>query len=75
MRRAIRGTGPMGAHSHLTGSFTKGAFGSAWERPSPTREIQISIARALRAQYEPPQFVPEPLATLLSQLVRGEGEG
>jgi hypothetical protein len=66
---------PMRAHSHATGTFTPGTFGSAWERPTPISEIQTSIARALKAQYEPPQFVPEPLAKLLSQLVRGEGKG
>jgi hypothetical protein len=65
----------MRARAHLTGTFTKGTFGSTCERPALNREIRTSIARALKAQYEPPQFIPEPLAKLLSQLVRGEGEG
>ena len=65
----------MGVPLRASGTFTSGTFGSTWERPTPIREIQTSIARALKAQYEPPQFVPEPLAKLLSQLVRGEGEG
>jgi hypothetical protein len=64
----------MRAHGYTTGTFTTGTFRSAWERPTPIREIQTSIARALQATYEPPQFVPEPLASLLAQLVRGEGK-
>jgi hypothetical protein len=55
-------------------AYATGTFGSAGERPNPISEIQATIARALRAQYEPPQFVPEPLASLLAQLVRGEGK-
>jgi hypothetical protein len=65
----------MRAHAHTAGTFTNGTFGSARHRPTPIRDIQTAIARALKTQYEPPQFVPEPLAKLLSQLVRGEGEG
>ena len=64
----------MKAHPHVTGTFKPGSFGLAWDRPTPIREIQTSIACALKAQYEPPQFVPEPLAKLLSQFVRGEGK-
>jgi hypothetical protein len=58
----------MRAHTETTGTFRP-----AWERPFIS-EIQSSIARALKAQYQPPQFVPEPLANLLAQLVRGEGK-
>jgi hypothetical protein len=64
----------MRAQTHAAGTFTTGTFHPAWERPTPIREIQSSIARALKEQYEPPQFVPEPLANLLSRLVRGEGK-
>src|SRR6516165_8847472 len=71
---AFTGTNPMRAQTQARGTF-RGTFRLACERPSPIREIQASIARALQAHYEPPQFVPEPLASLLSQLVRGEGEG
>jgi hypothetical protein len=66
-----QGSNPMGAHAYNTGTFTNGTFRFAQERSF--REIQTSIARALKATYEPPQFVPEPLASLLAQLVRGEG--
>jgi hypothetical protein len=64
----------MRAHARSAGTSTKGTFDSPWERATYIREIQTSIARALKKQYEPPQFVPEPLAKLLSQLVRGEGK-
>jgi len=63
------GDSPMKAHTN-----TPGTFCPPWERSTPIREIQASIACALKAQYEPPQFVPEPLASLLAQLVRGEGK-
>jgi hypothetical protein len=74
MRRGNQGTSPMSPFA-LDWNFPEGTFGSSWGFPTPIRVIQASIARALQAQYEPPQFVPEPLAKLLSQLVRGEGEG
>jgi hypothetical protein len=64
----------MRAYARTTGTFTTGTFRSGWERPIPICEVQASIARALQAQYELPQFVPEPLANLLSRLVRGEGK-
>jgi hypothetical protein len=60
----------MGAEANATGTFRP-----AWERPTPIREIQAAIAHALKTRYEPPQFLPEPLARLLAQLVKGEGEG
>jgi len=70
MGRAFTGTNPMRAQTQAGGTFRPD-----WQQSSPIREIQASIAHALKAQYEPPQFVPEPLARLLAQLVRGEGEG
>jgi hypothetical protein len=60
----------MKAQANATGTFRP-----AWERSTPIHEIQRAIAHALKAQYESPQFVPEPLARLLAQLARGEGEG
>jgi hypothetical protein len=54
-------------------AHTETTFRPAWQRPTLISEIQSSIAHALKAQYELPQFVPEPLANLLVRLVRGEG--
>jgi hypothetical protein len=65
--------GTLATGTFATGTFAAGTF-EPWERPNPVREIQTSIPRALKTQYESPKFLPEPLARLLAQLARGEGE-